>query len=216
MRQAPVRRHAGAAWLLACFLAVFASGCLTLKSTVRPDGSSTLDMRYQVDEDTTVAVEKARFTSPHFTVQEVTVDAKKKEAHVIGTLDDVAKLQTVPFFRSVAVTEARDGALEKLTLVVTKEKTLELPKGQPGPEITLTLPGPVGDATPKAEVKDGTVTWKLALDEFAREKTTTLTVAWTVPPDARLGGTPAEKAPAKPADTAKPKADAGAAKPATP
>jgi hypothetical protein len=218
MRHAPGRRHAGVAWLLSCFLAVFVSGCLTLKSTVRPDGSSTIDVRYQVDEDTTVALEKARFTSPHFTVQDVTVDAAKKEAHVVGTLDAVSKLQTVPFFKTVAVTEVREGARETLTLVVTKAKTVEVPKGRPGPEITLTLPGPVGTATPTAEVKGDTVTWRFPLDEFAREKTTTMTVAWTAPSDAKAGAKDGDKAGDEPgADTAKPEAKPKAdAKPATP
>lgn len=219
MRHAPGRREARLAWPVLCSLAIFASGCLTLTSTLRPDGSGTIDMRYRVGENPTVAAEKARFTSPHFTVEDVTLDAAKSEVHVKGTLDEATTLASIPFFKNVAVTRTQDGDEAQLTFVVTKDKPIELPKGQPGPEITLTLPGPVTAAEPKAnaEAKGNTVTWKFPLDEFAREKTTTLTVRWKGAADAKAGDAKAGAAkPAAPGDTAKPTADATPTKPAAP
>lgn len=209
MRRAPGRREqrlaSPALWFLA-FFAFFTSGCLTLTSTLRPDGSSTIDMRYQVDVTATEKAERARFTSPHFAVEAFTVaTSPKAEAHVKGTLDDATKLSSIPFFRMVSVTRTREGDEEELTLVVTKEKPMELPAA-PGPAITLTLPGPVVKAEPKAEVQDATVTWRFPLDAFAREKTTTMTVRWKAPPAA---------AAAAPAAAAKPTADAVPSAPPT-
>lgn len=183
MRHAAGRLPPRLAWPVLCFIAIFASGCLTLTSTLRPDGSGTLDMRYRVGEDPTIAAEKPRFVSPHFTIQEFTVDAAKREVHVVGTLDEVTKLSSVPFFKDVAVTRSQEGGDEQMTFVVTKEKPIELPKGQPGPDVTITLPGAVTAAEPKANVETtgSTVRWRFPLEEFAREKTTTLTVRWKAP-----------------------------------
>jgi hypothetical protein len=183
-----------------------------MTATLRPDGSGTMDLRYRVGDDPTIAAEKARFVSPHFTLQDVSVDGAKHEAHVVGTLDEATKLSSIPFFKHVAVTRTQEGGEEQLTFVVTQEKPVELPKGQPGPDITLTLPGAVTAAEPKAnaEVNGNSVRWRFPLDEFARAKTTTLSVRWKPAADAK---------PAAPADgdaAAKPTADAPAPTPATP
>ncbi|MCW5892336.1 MAG: hypothetical protein KIT14_17580 [bacterium] len=218
MRHAPGRRGARLAWPVLCFLAVFASGCLTLTSTLRPDGSGTIDLRYRLPEEATVATEKARFTSPHFTLADVTVDTVKKEAHVKGTLDEATKLSSVPFFKNVAVTRTQEGDESQLTFVVTQEKPIELPPGQPGPDITLTLPGPVTAAEPKAnaETNGDTVRWRFPLDEFARAKTTTLVVRWKGAAEAKPEAKPEANSDDTAEPAAKPNADATPPTPAAP
>lgn len=187
--------------LLLVALAVGLVGCLTLDSTLAPDGSGTLDMTYRTRPYANAAAEKRLYSSEHVIVDSLSfTDAST--AVLKAHFDDVTKLSTAEGFNDVTITRTRDGDDERLAIHIVNPEPIPIPdKGQPGPKITLHLPGPVREANNDAKVAGDTVTWSFTLTQWAQAKTTDLTVRYGSPaPKAKTDGAEApakDKAPAK-------------------
>lgn len=164
-------------------------GCLTVTGTLRPDDSGTFVYRYFPPKHATFRSERVRLASEHVRVEDIEAGAQHASATL--TFDDVTKLSTATAFADVQVERRRDGEVEVLRLVLPgmpenlRRATLAAPPEGPknrGPEIELTVPGDVVEASPPATVTARTVRWSLTLTEFARLDSWELSVRWQRPP----------------------------------
>src|SRR5262245_61425538 len=89
------------------------SGCFTLDVTVKADGSGLLEYDYLEPPKATEASERARYTSPEFTPESVTLTAGKL-AVVKGSFKDVTTVSNAEPFRFGVVTRVREGKSETL------------------------------------------------------------------------------------------------------
>lgn len=164
------------------------SGCLTATATLQADGTGSLEYTYFPPKHATQRSERARLGSPH-----VRVESLRGGTNTMArlTFDDVTKLPTAEAFRDLRVERRRAGDVEELRLVVPpmpehlRKATLESPPPpgkDRGPEISLTVPGPVVEATPAGRIADRTVAWSISLLEFAKLDGWELVVRWR-PPD---------------------------------
>ncbi|MFN8543091.1 MAG: hypothetical protein U0807_02635 [Candidatus Binatia bacterium] len=169
--------------LAACLLAGLAawlSGCFTVDGTVKADGSATLAYTYTPVADATEAGERARFVSPHVTVQSMTFAAGKPTVVKVA-VDDVTKLGTASAFKGVTITRAKDGDEELLTIVIPNidPRPLASVKGTyDDPKLGITVPGTVTKTEPTAPVTGSRVDWKIPLSHFYANHKAELTVRW--------------------------------------
>jgi len=178
---------------LVLLLTALLSGCLTATVTLDPTGGGTMVYTYFPPKHATYGSERARLSSSAVTV----TDLEGGESST-ATLRfaDATTLATAEAFRDVAVTRTRDGDIETLTIVVPpmpaplRKAALDTPlegAKNKGPVIALTLPGPVVDATPAAEIDGPTVRWSITLRDFAALDRWDLSVRWRVPGEAAAG-----------------------------
>lgn len=171
------RRRALEASVLAP-LVVCLLGCLTIDATLKPDGSGSFEMTYRTPPNTTAEAEKRRFSSPHVVIDSLSL-VDSSSAALKAHFDDATKVNTAEGFKNVTVTRGREGDDEKLTVTIVNPIPAEVPdQGQPGPKITLHLPGAVREANHDAKVSGDTVTWSFSFSQWMREKSTTLTVRY--------------------------------------
>src|SRR5579884_4033825 len=85
--------------LLLCLLV---AGCVTVDATLKADGSGTITYTYNREKNTTVAAEKARFASPHLTIESLTLG--EKTVTLKAKFDDVTKLDTAEGFKLATIT----------------------------------------------------------------------------------------------------------------
>src|SRR4051812_43278219 len=174
--------------LIAC-----AFGCLTADGTVKPDGSATFEMTYRTPPNSTADAEKKRFGSDHVTVESVSF-ANASTATLKARVDDVTKLSTAEGFKTVTVTRTNEGDDTKLTITVQNPLPAAVKdEGQPGPKITLHLPGAVREADHDGKVSGDTVTWSFTFVDWMKAKSTSMSVRYAG--GAKPGGTDAAKTP---------------------
>src|SRR5262245_10560971 len=153
------RRCASALVLGGLFAAV--NGCFMLDVTVKPDGSGSLEYDYLPPTKATEASERARYTSPEFTPESITLAAGKL-AVVKGSFKDVAKVPNAEAFRFGSVTRVREGKSETLTIGLINPDPRPTPeKTMTDPKVTLHLPGNILEARPTATatVTEQQVVW---------------------------------------------------------
>lgn len=187
MDATPARsRHAAAALALMGLLLL--GGCLTADSTLKADGSGTLQLTYMPPKAATKASETTRFTSAAVTVESIDVAADGKSATAKLTFTDVTKLNTASALKNVSVTRTPGEGTEKLTIVLKPEEVMKLKPGQgkdvPPLKIGVTLPGAVKEATAKGAVEGSTVTWTVPIEDFVGQPQTDLTVTYQTAPKA--------------------------------
>lgn len=171
-------------------------GCVTAESTIKPDGSGTFEITYRTAPDSTTETEKRRYTSDHVTVESASVTSATT-ATVKGHFDDCTKISSAEGFKNARVTRSQDGADTRLTITITNPVPLVVTKeGQPGPKITLRLPGAVREANHNAKIDISSVTWSFSFVEWMKEKSITLTVRYAAAAaDAKAGAAEAPKEP---------------------
>jgi len=182
---------------LLALVAALVSGCVTVDVTLAPDGSGTITYEAAVMPGSSVEAQKALFTSPHVTVQTLTIDPKSSMMKVTAKVDDITELDSAKAFADVDVVRTQSGEDTTLTATITNRAPRpDAPEdGVAGPRITATLPGKVIEATgAKHEVSGSTVTWTLTRTEYLRAGKHVLTVRYATPKD----GGAAKPAPAKP------------------
>src|SRR5579885_2528288 len=143
--------------LLLCLL--LAAGCVTVDATLKADGSGTITYTYGREANTTVASEKARFASPHLTIESLTLG--EKTVTLEAKFDDVTKLDTA----------------EGFTLANPKPITGQVPN-VPDLSFSVTLPGKVIAATPTATIAGTRVTWTIKAADYAHAPKTELSVRY--------------------------------------
>src|SRR5579883_2978059 len=143
--------------LLLCLL--LAAGCVTVDATLKADGSGTITYTYGREANTTVASEKARFASPHLTIESLTLG--EKTVTLEAKFDDVTKLDTA----------------EGVTLATPKPITGQVPN-VPDLSFSVTLPGKVIAATPTATIAGTRVTWTIKAADYAHAPKTELSVRY--------------------------------------
>src|SRR5579885_3032904 len=154
--------------LLLCLL--LAAGCVTVDATLKADGSGTITYTYGREANTTVASEKARFASPHLTIESPTLEEKT---------DDVTKLDTAEGFKLATITRTHKDGEEVLdvTLANPKPITGQVPN-VPDLSFSVTLPGKVIAATPTATIAGTRVTWTIKAADYAHAPKTELSVRY--------------------------------------
>jgi len=173
--------------LVACVL-----GCLTVDATLKADGSGSFEMTYKTPPNTTVDLEKRRFASEHVTVDSLTLTTSTS-ANLKVHFDDVTKLSSAEALKNVTVTRVRDGDDWRLTITIVNPLPAVVPDDQPGPKITLHLPGTVREANRDAKVAGDAVTWSFRFAEWIKEKSISLTVRHAATGDAPEAGKTAPK-----------------------
>ena len=154
------------------------AGCFTVDGVLRADGSGTVDLTYVPARHATIDSETARFTSARVKVQ--SVEPQPGGARIRAEFDDVTKLSTAEGFGVVTVVRRRRGSREALKLVIhNREPKPFEDHGEPWPRIALTLPGRVLAATPRAEISENHVTWKLPIAAWVSRPRTAISVRWT-------------------------------------
>ena len=158
--------------LLACL-----AGCFTVDGTLKPDGSGTLELTYQVPANATEAGERQRFVSPHVTLDSLTIKGGSAVAKL--HVDDVSRLQTAEMFHTVTVSRAHQDDDMRLTITIKNPNPREIKdEGKPGPKIIIRLPGKVREANHQAQVADDRVTWSFSLAEYMKSPSVDLTVRY--------------------------------------
>lgn len=174
---------------LALLVMVATTGCLGATATLDATGGGTLVYTYFPPKHATQRSERARLSAPRVRVVSF---AGGKTTTATLAFDDVTALPTAEAFRDLVVERGRDDGVETLHVVVPpmperlRKAALEHagdPAKNKGPEITLTLPGPVVTARPDATVDGRTVTWTISLRDFAERDGWALDVAWRAPRD---------------------------------
>jgi len=165
------------------FIALAASGCITIDATVERDGSATFRAVYQTGSGATEFLEKRRFASAH-----VTVDSAKIEEDgtttIVGHVDDVANVASAKIFRNVDVRRRHTRGADVLTIVITNPTPGTIAdRRRPGPTIRITLPGRVLRANEHATVDGNTVAWSFTLADFLPRRSIELTVSYAGPAD---------------------------------
>jgi hypothetical protein len=164
-------------FLLLCLL--LAAGCVTVDATLKADGSGTITYTYARDKNATEAGEKARFASPHLTIESLTLG--DKTATLKAKFDDVTKLDTAEAFNRATVTRTHKDGEDVLAVTLANPKPIADPKlasGVPDLVFSVTLPGKVIEATPAATVAGNRVTWKIKAADYARAPKTELSVRY--------------------------------------
>lgn len=184
MNATPARaRHAAVALATMCVLLL--SGCLTADSTLKADGSGTMQLGYMPPKGATKASETTRFTSDAVTVESLDVAADGKSATVKLKFTDATKLNTAPALKNITVTRTKGEGTEKLTIVLKPDQVMKLKPGQakdvPPLKIGVTLPGAVKDATEKGATEGNKVTWTVPIEDFVGRAQTDLTVTYQAP-----------------------------------
>src|SRR5579885_1540229 len=155
--------------LLLCLL--LAAGCVTVDATLKADGSGTITYTYGREANTTVASEKARFASPHLTIESLTLGEK--------TVTLEAKFDTAEGFKLATITRTHKDGEEVLdvTLANPKPITGQVPN-VPDLSFSVTLPGKVIAATPTATIAGTRVTWTIKAADYAHAPKTELSVRY--------------------------------------
>ncbi|HLK12233.1 MAG TPA: hypothetical protein VKW76_12715 [Candidatus Binatia bacterium] len=173
--------------LLPCLVALgLLAGCVTVDATLKADGSGTIEYTYTPDADATAASEKARFASPHLTIESLTL--KDKTAVLKGKFDDVTKLDTAEGFKLATITRTRKDDDEVLDVTLANPKPV--PEGKvptlPDMVFSVTLPGKVINATPTAKIDGTHVTWTIKAADYIRAPKTELSARYAAS-DAKKG-----------------------------
>ena len=175
-------------------LAPYLSGCLTVESTLKQDGSGSIEMTYPLPPGATPTTEKKRFSSSNVTVESVT-PVRANQVQLKATFDDATKLSTAKGFKDVKVTRTREGNEETLLIAITKPTPMKLKdSGQSAAVFKITLPGKVLEANRDATVSGNMVTWQIAFAKYAGEPETDLKVRYAAAAETKPpAGQPAEK-----------------------
>ena len=155
-------------------------GCLTFDGVLAADGSGTFAMTYALRPGATEAQERGRYTSSHVTLESFAINDDHKTATLTARVDDVTHLDSVAAFSNVAVARTPAGSdAERLTITITNQRPVTAKdEGRPGPQITLTLPGPIREANRDARVSGDRVTWSFSAVEFVRLPSVDLAVTY--------------------------------------
>jgi hypothetical protein len=177
--------HAITRRLLVVLGFVLLAGCLTAESTMKADGSGTMELTYPPPGGASKASETKRFSSDVVTVDSVDISSDGKKSTVKLRFTDATKLSTAKALENVAVTRTKGEGSEKVTIVVKPEKVVPLKPGQlkdePPLSIKVTMPGKITEANAKGTIDGSTVTWKPALAEFISTPSTELTLTYELP-----------------------------------
>jgi hypothetical protein len=161
---------------------VLLTGCLTVESTLRSDGSATLTLTYRSRGDTTEYLERRRYSSPYVHVESVKIYEDQRTV-LRATVDDVTRLSTAEGFRSVIVSRTRDGDDQRLVIRLLGVEGLPAnADARPVLRLGITLPGPVRDANHSAVVSGDHVAWVVSVRDYADAPEVMLTVRWRPPP----------------------------------
>ena len=164
------------------------SGCITVDSTLKADGSGSMTMTYQAPKGATESSEKARFTSDAVTVESVTLTADHKTGTVKLKWTDVAKVSTAKGLSAVTATRTKADGTETLTIKIAnasklppeKRAAVTAMKLEPM-KITMALPGKAVHTDTYGVTKDDTVTWTIPAADFALADSVQLTVKYELP-----------------------------------
>lgn len=155
-------------------------GCV-IDLKVRPDGWCKLRMVYELLGPSTVAVERRRFNSPHVRIASLVL-RDNQTAVVEAAVDDVTNLNTTPLFGNVGFSRSVEDGDERLTAIFTNPMPRTVTdEGKPGPQINVTLPGPVREANWNATVSGDRVRWAFSLVEFLKHPRVDLSVRYARP-----------------------------------
>ncbi|MFN8545153.1 MAG: hypothetical protein U0807_13240 [Candidatus Binatia bacterium] len=165
-----------------------ASGCLTVESTLRADGSGTVRMVYSATADATEQSERARFSSDHVRVESLDLRSDHTGTVTVA-VDDATKLATAEGFKTATVLRGKAGErTDELRVVLANPTPAKVPDhGQQPMRVRITLPGKVVEANGGATVTDATAAWTIPMHEFASRSSTELRVRYETPaaaPDA--------------------------------
>jgi len=180
-------------------VAVCSVGCITVDGTLEADGSANVSLSYTVPPGTTEVSQRYVLTAPGVTIQSLTVAPD----HVVSVrlhLDDPSALSKTNLFKDVKISRRTEGANGVLAIEIT---TINKPvdnKKLPGPQITITLPGKVLEASEHGAVDGARVHWGFTLADFLARKTWNLWTRYEAP------AAPSGAAPATTSTTV-PKAD---------
>jgi hypothetical protein len=155
-------------------------GCV-IDLKLRPDGWCKLRMVYELPGPSTVAMERRRFDSPHVRIASLVL-RDDQTAVVEAAVDDVTKLNTIQLFGNVVFARSIEDGDERLTATFTNPMPRTMKdEGKPGPEINVTLPGPVREANWNATVSGDHVRWAFSLVEFVKQPRIDLSVRYARP-----------------------------------
>lgn len=164
---------------------VVLAGCLTADSTMKADGSGTMELTYPPPQGATKASETKRFTSDVVTADSVEITPDGKKSTVKLRFTDATKLSTAPALKNLSVTRTKGADTEKVTIVLKPEQVVPLKEGQlkdePPLSIKVTMPGKITEANAKGTTNDASVTWKVPLADFVSHASTELTLTYELP-----------------------------------
>jgi len=152
------------------------AGCFEVDATLDRNGSGTLQMTYVPMPHATIDSDKAKFSSPHVTVQSIT--PSEKGTVLKAAFDDVTRLSTAEGFRPVTVRRERVGNGERLRILIQNPKPVPSSETGPVSRFAITLPGRVQFANRDAEVRDNRVVWRVPLEQFVSHRFTKLSVRY--------------------------------------
>jgi hypothetical protein len=158
---------------------VWLSGCVVCWAILKPDGSGTLELTYGHPPHATEESIRADFSSPHVTVDSVTI-RPVNTAVVRAHFDDITKLSTAAWFRPVSITRTRERNEETLSIVLGHDPSEPKDPDADGPQLSITLPGRILAANKDAEVTGNRVVWRYTQGEFGRAQDRQLTVRYRI------------------------------------
>jgi hypothetical protein len=179
------RRPLARAAVTAVLGLVLLTGCLTVDSTMKADGSGTMEFTYPPPAGATKASETKRFTSEAVSVESAEVSPDGKKSTLKLKFTDATKLSTVEPLKDVKVTRTKQDGTEKVSIVIKPVKVLQLKPGQlkdePPLSIKVTMPGKITEANAKGTTEGATVTWKVPLADFVSAESTELALTYELP-----------------------------------
>ena len=155
------------------------SGCVVCWAILKADGSGMLEVTYEPPQQATEESIAADFSSPHVTVDSVTISPDHK-AVVRAHFDDITKLSTAAWFGPVSITRTRERDEESLTIVLRHNPAEPKDPDAEGPRLSITLPGRILAANKDAEVTGNRVVWRYTQGEFSRVQNRELTVRYRI------------------------------------
>lgn len=161
---------------------IAAGGCL-IESKVKADGSGEMALKYRLGKNDSVKKQRQSFASPHITIKDLQLDEKTNEVSIQLEFDDMTKLSTAKFFKSLEVTrsDGKDGTKKIEARIVNKRK-MNIPENTveyfgKDVTITVTLPGAIVESNASV-VKDDTATWNLLLKDVFEKPEIPLNVTY--------------------------------------
>jgi hypothetical protein len=171
---APIR------FALVAAVALVAGGC-RIDLTIDDKGGGSGDIAYHIQKAWELDGQKKNLESANVKVTSAAVDSDKLASFKI-VFDDVTKLPTTQFFKSVVLTRAVENGVVKVTAKVSPANPIKLPESGVkyfGPDVTISVsvPGTIVDSNAKS-TQGKTATWVFPINDLLSAKDLPLTLSY--------------------------------------
>jgi hypothetical protein len=161
-------------------VALLAGGC-RIELTLNDSGGGTGAIAYHIQKEWELEGQKKNLESASVKVTNASVDADKLASFTLA-FDDITKLSTTQFFKSVTITRMVESGVVKLAAAITPINPVKLPDqgvNYFGPEVTISIIAPGDIVDSNATSTDGkTAKWVFPINDVLTAKNLPLKLSY--------------------------------------